>query len=135
MSKPKVMVNASDVGKAAYCPHALSLQSRSNAKPGEAAIRGTQAHDDLNHYLLNGGDKRCFVATYALGEQHPTTHALRVWRDRALKPYVCGRLLVATYYWVSPIDQPGRIKTVVQASGRKAGTGLCKARGDACVSS
>lgn len=103
MSKPKVMVNASDVGKAAYCPHALSLQSRSNAKPGEAAIRGTQAHDDLNHYLLNGGDKRCFVATYALGEQHPTTHALRAWRDRALKPYVCGRLLVATYYWVSPL--------------------------------
>lgn len=103
MSKPKVMVNASDVGKAAYCPHALSLQSRSSAKPGEAAIRGTQAHDDLNHYLLNGGDKRCFVATYALGEQHPTTHALRVWRDRALKPYVCGRLLVATYYWVSPL--------------------------------
>lgn len=103
MSKHKVMVNASDVGKAAYCPHALSLQSRPNSKPGEAARRGTQAHDGLNHYLLNGGDKRCFVATYALGEQHPTTHALRVWRDRALKPYVCGRLLVAAYYWLSPI--------------------------------
>ncbi len=52
---------------------------------------------------LGGGDKRCFVATAALGDPDaPEVRTLRAWRDRTLLPSRAGRLFVAAYYRVSP---------------------------------
>lgn len=52
---------------------------------------------------LGGSDKRCFVATAALGDHDaPEVRTLRAWRDRTLLPSRAGRLFVAAYYRVSP---------------------------------
>lgn len=100
----KVVVNASDVGQAAYCPHALSL-SRSG-RPGDdeskSMQRGVDKHEAFQQRLLEG-DKRCYVASYAYGEAHPLTEHLRRWRDRYLIGWPGGRGLVRLYYFLSPM--------------------------------
>ena len=47
-------------------------------------------------------DKRCFVASAVYGIDAPQTSQLRAFRDRVLKPRRAGRLVIATYYALSP---------------------------------
>lgn len=102
MRNNRPLVSASDVGKAAYCPHSLSLQKQHRYDSSDRQRAGTKAHNALNDRLLNGQDSRCFIATHALGVNDPDTQALRDWRDRALMPSRAGRLLVNLYYYCSP---------------------------------
>ncbi len=102
MAKPPRLVSASDVGKAAYCPHSLSLQKRYAYSSDARQRAGTKAHNALNESLLSGQDSRCFIATHALGAHDPDTQALRDWRDRVLMTTPFGRALVRFYYWSSP---------------------------------
>lgn len=105
MSKSKELVSASDIGKAAYCPHSLYLSKKLSPETAESHVarkRGTHMHEDLTSKVMNDLDKRCYVATYAFGEDHAVTVSLRSWRDRVLKPTWCGRALVRVYYRCSP---------------------------------
>lgn len=104
------IVNASDVGKAAYCPHSLSLSKR-KVKSHGAAMKlqhaGTRKHDALTQTVISenaghGQDSRCYVASYAFGADHPVTQSLRDWRDQRLLTMLGGRILVQAYYAVSP---------------------------------
>lgn len=63
---------------------------------------GSAAHDNLTRDILDGSDKRCFVACYALGEDHEDTQVLRVWRDRHLSQNKAGRAFITIYYALSP---------------------------------
>ena len=105
MSKKRAIVSASDIGKAAYCPHSLSLGKRSARESDEsvrAKDRGVELHEDLTSKVLGSEDRRCYVATYAFGADHPVTSDLRAWRDRELMPSFLGRVLVGAYYVLSP---------------------------------
>lgn len=101
-------VSASEVGKTAWCPHGASLIGR-GAQPdkrhAQRTERGTASHENLTRSVIDaqGQDQRCFVASYALGGNHPTTRHLRDWRDRVLMVTAWGRMLVAIYYTTSPI--------------------------------
>lgn len=113
----KDIVYASDAGKAAYCPHSLSLSKKkfkSHAAAVELQKQGTKEHDNLTDAVIleNGGqdgasksetqDSRCYVASYAFGVEHPVTLDLRNWRDNVLLNRFGGRTLVKAYYLVSP---------------------------------
>lgn len=105
MTKRKALVSASDIGKAAYCPHSLSLSKRSARESDEgvkAKDRGIELHEDLTSKVLGSDDRRCYVATYAFGADHQVTNDLRAWRDRVLMPSRLGRVLVGAYYKLSP---------------------------------
>jgi hypothetical protein len=98
-------LSASEIGKAAWCPHGASLQARGckpDARHKERTERGKDAHARLTQAVVAGEDRRCFVASYALGPDHGATQQLRVWRDETLKPRVMGRLFISVYYGVSP---------------------------------
>lgn len=106
----KEIVNASDVGKAAYCGHSLSLSKR-QVKSHGAAVKlqqaGTREHDNLTHTVISESsgraqDSRCYVASYAFGGDHPVTQSLRDWRDQRLLTLFGGRSLAWAYYAVSP---------------------------------
>lgn len=105
--KDEPYVSASEIGKTAWCPHGASLLAR-GAKPDarhfERTNRGTASHERLTEEVraTQGRDKRCFVATYALGTNHPTTNRLRAWRDDFLLQHSAGRLFVTGYYLLSP---------------------------------
>ena len=103
MFKKRVYVNASDIGKAALCPHMLSLgHQTTNKKVLSRTQLGTMRHDQLNKKLL-GQDKRCFIASYALGADHAVTQQLRDWRDSVLAQSKGGRLFIWLYYLLSPL--------------------------------
>lgn len=102
MGKSPRLISASDVGKAAYCPHSLSLQKKHAYSSNDRQRAGTKAHAQMNDHLLNTQDSRCYIATHALGANDPDTQALRDWRDRFLMPHWGGRSFVNLYYWLSP---------------------------------
>lgn len=105
MIKRKALVRASDIGKAAYCPHAMCLAKRDSAgRPATSSLmaRGTSMHEELTDRVVGASDRRCYIASYAFGIDHPTTVALRDWRDRALLPTRRGRFVVRMYYRLSP---------------------------------
>lgn len=47
-------------------------------------------------------DKRCFIATAAVGEGAPEVLVLREWRDQVLYPTRSGRAFISFYYRLSP---------------------------------
>ncbi len=102
----KKMVSASDVGKVAWCPHGASLIARGvkpDARHKVRTDRGTASHQKLTHDVIQSQDKRCFVASYAFGVNHPITCHLRMWRDQSLATRPAGRRFITAYYAVSPI--------------------------------
>lgn len=104
-------VNASEIHQVAYCPQKLAFARRGKkiAQPEAAVLarqleRGNQYHQQAAEAALaQTGSKRCYIATYALGPNHPTTQHLREWRDRSLRKSFAGRCLVEVYYLVSPL--------------------------------
>ena len=104
MNEPRV--SASEVGKVVWCPHAASLIARGSKQSKEAERRtasGTIGHEQLTARVIANQDRRCFVASYAIGENHPITDDLRNWRDQYLKKHLLGRVFIVVYYAISPI--------------------------------
>lgn len=101
----KKMVSASEVGKVAWCPHGASLIAQGvkpDARHEIRTKRGTASHQRLTQEVLASQDKRCFIASYAFGVNHPMTCILRSWRDRSLSASPAGRAFIALYYRISP---------------------------------
>ncbi len=102
-------VRASDVGKVRYCPYTLVNARRGTATNAAAITRtkaGTARHDEVGQMAVNAqaaADRRCFVASYALGPDHPVTARLRRFRDQRLLRAPGGRVVVVAYYWLSPL--------------------------------
>jgi hypothetical protein len=57
---------------------------------------------EQDEMAMRARDRRCYVASYAFGEDDPITHALRVWRDEVLLHMRLGRIFVRVYYRISP---------------------------------
>ncbi|VAW52336.1 hypothetical protein MNBD_GAMMA05-179 [hydrothermal vent metagenome] len=99
----KIWVSASDVGRAAYCPHYLELKNRGvkASRQAEASrARGNASHDELNRIVQ---DKCCYIASYLYGIDDERTDALRSFRDNTLMRHRPGKVLVNIYYSLSPI--------------------------------
>ncbi|WP_422452181.1 CFI-box-CTERM domain-containing protein [Endozoicomonas sp. ALC066] len=98
-------VAASEVGSAKFCPQALKykLQGVKPSKQAQQRMRdGNQSHRLQTKAAYKQQDQRCFVASYALGSDHPVTQELRDWRDCVLKKSVPGRMFIMFYYTLSP---------------------------------
>jgi len=98
----KIWVSASDVGRAAYCPHYLELKNRGvkASRQAEASrARGNASHDELNRIAQ---DKRCYIASHLYGIDDDRTEALRAFRDNTLLCHRPGKVLVNIYYSLSP---------------------------------
>jgi len=108
----KIWVSASDVGRAAFCPHYLELKKRGvkASRQAEASrARGNASHDELNRMSQ---DKRCYIASHLYGIDDGRTEALRSFRDNTLLRHHPGKVLVNIYYRLSP--------TLVTISSRSA---------------
>jgi len=113
----KIWVSASDVGRAAYCPHYLELKKRgvkASRQAKAARVRGNASHDELNRIAR---DKRCYIASYLYGIDDERTNALRSFRDNTLLRHRPGKVLVNLYYSLSP--------TLVSVSSRSPATDRC----------
>jgi len=99
----KQWVSASDVGRAAYCPHYLELK-RQGAKPSKAAI-AAMTKGEMSHHALNrqAEDKRCFIASHLYGIDDNRTNLLRNYRDEKLINNPIGRYFIRMYYVFSPM--------------------------------
>ena len=77
--------------------------TRSTPAQRSATERGLQAHGRFYRDGQVSSDvrRRCFIATMVYGEGHET-RVLRRFRDRALRPWAWGRLLIFLYYRVTP---------------------------------
>ncbi len=100
----KKIINASDIGKTAYCPkaHYLSTKHRHGWDTQQRLNTGNYKHNQMTKRAMTKQDKRCFVASYALGENHLVTQDLRNFRDEKLLTTGWGRAFVAAYYFLSP---------------------------------
>ncbi|HAT2250157.1 MULTISPECIES: CFI-box-CTERM domain-containing protein [Aeromonas] len=101
------LVSASKIGKMAWCPHGSSLQEQgviASAQSQAKADYGTASHESVTAAVFEQQtqDQRCFVASYALGSNHPATQRLRDWRDSYLSHHYLGRILIKAYYALSP---------------------------------
>ncbi|GIC77599.1 CFI-box-CTERM domain-containing protein [Moritella sp. F3] len=100
-------VNASDCGKVAYCPQSYALSKKHKVTDKYILKRqkhGNQGHAELtNTALAMSKDSRCFIATYAFGEDSAITCDLRLFRDEHLKPHLMGRVFISIYYALSPL--------------------------------
>ena len=98
----KIWVSASEVGRAAFCPHYLELKNKGVKASRHAEVaraRGDASHDELNRMAQ---DKRCYIASHLYGIDDVRTEALRSYRDNALLRYRPGKVLVNIYYSLSP---------------------------------
>lgn len=95
-------VSASDIGRAAFCPHYLELKYR-GLKPSDTAChardRGKQKHEE---FARRAEDKRCYIASHLYGIDDRRTILLRQYRDRHLNSRFIGRAIIQFYYLISP---------------------------------
>lgn len=97
----KIWVTASDAGSTAFCPHSVQLKYLGVEVDRQAQLAraaGRQAHAELNATV----DKRCYVATSLYGAADPRTSNLRTYRDEVLAKSMVGKILIETYYLISP---------------------------------
>lgn len=100
--KPSNWVSASDVGRAAFCPHYLELKNKGASVNKQAEFARKQG--DIKHDAFNqdAEDKRCYIASYLYGIDDPRTNSLRQFRDNWLLKFWPGKYLVNLYYALSP---------------------------------
>lgn len=106
-----------DVGEA----RAICERVRSTTDDPEVQARAEALVERISASSPLGSDRRCFVATAAMGDADaPEVANLRAWRDRVLNPSVVGRAFVAAYYRLSPpaarwIERHPRLRLAVRA--------------------
>lgn len=119
------MPSSSDLGalvkcEVEFCFERDTGQERNDIETRAASERGKREHDRAqvrmeafhnrpqrtsgpdNRTSASAPDRRCFVASAAFGSDAPETSALRSFRDRRLMPSALGRVLVRSYYRLSP---------------------------------
>lgn len=98
------MISASSIGKTVYCPHAhyLSTKHKVGKNTQSNFNYGDKKHLQVSD-VAEKQDKRCFVASYAIGENHHVTQELRDYRDAKLLTNNIGASLVFLYYKLSPV--------------------------------
>lgn len=108
MKPAKNSVAISELAQSAVCEQLTVLCARYGAAKSEvqqaASDRGQAEHDRFHRQVTEHHDRkgRCFIATSACGQAHPTTRRLRAFRDQRLRRTRWGRRFVATYYRLSP---------------------------------
>ena len=102
--KTNKMISASSIGKTVYCPHAhyLSTKHKVGVHTQSRLNYGDNKHLHVGK-IAEKQDKRCFVASYAIGENHQVTQELRDYRDAKLLTNNIGKFLVFLYYKLSPV--------------------------------
>lgn len=104
-NKTEKPVSASEIGRVTYCPNAFALEHNGHKASKQAEkkrYQGEQGHKQFNRQQASHVKRPCFVATQTLGENHPITQSLRMYRDEYLSEGLIGRLFVRCYYLVSP---------------------------------
>jgi len=105
--RPSASVSASELAQMGVCERLVVFEhrhgKRSTPAQRSAIERGLQAHEWFyrDGQVSSDARGRCFIATMVYGEGHET-RVLRRFRDRALRPWPCGRWLIDLYYRVAP---------------------------------
>jgi hypothetical protein len=104
--KKSKTVSASELAQMGVCERLVVFEhhfgKRSTAAQRAALRRGLAEHQRFYREGLKSGKKgRCYVATLIFGVSWETA-ALRVFRDRVLRPYAIGRWLIGAYYRTAP---------------------------------
>lgn len=119
---------ASKLAEMGFCERRILLARKLGKRetPGDvrAKARGNEEHARFHDQVramhndrAPARDPRCFIATAVWGGQDPRTEDLRAWRDEVLAATTVGRLLIRTYYRLSPrvaaaIDRWPRLRGV-----------------------
>lgn len=106
-------VRASELAQMGVCERLVVFEHRFGKRSTEhqrrAIKRGLAAHDQFYREGVLVSDApvvfekkgRCYIATHIYGPG-PETVALRLFRDRILRPYASGRWLIGAYYRTAP---------------------------------
>lgn len=93
-------VNASSIGEVEFCAQSFYLR-QTGVKPNLRAVRRMK-QGSIEHARVSS-DRRCYIASYAFGEDHLVVESLSLWRDRVLLKTWYGKSFVFFYYKLSPI--------------------------------
>lgn len=97
-----------------YCETKIVLEDRygdrATPEQAQARVQGREVHERFdrvvrqahNRRLPRAQDRRCFIASCVYGVDDARTEQLRAYRDRVLARVWAGRVLIGTYYAVSP---------------------------------
>lgn len=116
-----------DIVATVYCEQKVVFdRERGDARPlavRTKAVTGTFEHlrFQVEGQTRAAMDRRCFIATAIYGPDAPETNFLRAWRDRVLMSSMLGRVLVRSYYAISPslvpmLARSARAAAVVRAA-------------------
>jgi tetratricopeptide (TPR) repeat protein len=87
-----------DIGEA----RAIAERILAGNPDDELRAKAEALRDSVSASSPLGRDKRCFIATAALGADAAEVECLRAWRDDVLYPTRSGRAAISAYYRVSP---------------------------------
>ena len=74
------------------------LQKMRGSQAGSSSVSRGSAQSQT----ASSSSSKCFIATAIYGIDAPETNVLRKWRDSYLMPNKLGRVMVSTYYTLSP---------------------------------
>jgi hypothetical protein len=100
-------VSASDLAQMGVCERLVLFEdrygTRSTASQRAAMQRGLTEHERfyLDGVLLSEKKAPCYIATLVFGPSRETA-ALKLLRDRVLRPHPTGRWLIGLYYRTAP---------------------------------
>jgi hypothetical protein len=106
MKKRNNTISASEMGRVAYCPRALSYQLQGIKRTYSAEQRinkGNARHHQFNQAIKANNGSQCYVASMCYGLHHPKTDFLRAYRDNVLACSTWGRMCIMSYYAVAPL--------------------------------
>ena len=101
-------VSASELAQMGVCERLGVFEhrygKRSTASQRAAMRRGSTEHRRFYRDGVTASENkgRCYIATLVFGPG-PDVKALRAARDRVLRPYGIGRLIIKTYYRTAPV--------------------------------
>lgn len=105
--KKSKAVSASELAQMGVCERLVVFEHRHGKRSTdiqrEAIRRGLDEHEHFYRDGIRVADKKspCYVATLVFGSG-PETAALRLLRDRVLRPRTMGRWLIGAYYRTAP---------------------------------
>ncbi len=107
LQKKSKAVSASELAQMGVCERLVVFEHRHGKRSTdiqrEAIRRGLQEHGRFYRDGVRVSEKkgRCYLATLTFGSG-PETAALRMFRDRVLRPNAMGRWLIWLYYRTAP---------------------------------